>query len=818
MSVTVAKIAVENTAFSFDDAFDYAVPDSLSSQLKAGSLVLVPFGRSNQKRQGFVFAVRQEQQTATLKSVSAVLSTAPLLNNELLRIAVYLKENTFCTLYDAAKAMLPSGMGVKIISSFVLSPDYEKLETESLNADEKRIIEYLSDKSVYLSEEKILKDLGFEKDFPIVRSLEKKGYLLSNTDSVRKIGDSTVKMVSLSGLYIESENKPKLTKKQQTVIKLLEDIGTASVKEICYFTGVTSAVISALFKKGIVNLYDNKVYRRPKFKKNSINNHEILLTEVQNSAYNNIKTQLLSEKPEAALLYGVTGSGKTSVYMKLVDKAVNEGKSVIVMVPEISLTPQMLDLFYERYGERVAVMHSGLSMGERKDEWERINNGEADIVLGTRSAVFAPVENLGLIVIDEEQEQSYKSEMTPRYNAKDVALYRAKLNKALVVFASATPSVVTYAKAKSGIYSLNCLNERYGSAQLPQVITGQLHPSGNENHSNLTKELYDGIKDNLENKKQTILLLNRRGFNTFAVCSECGEVKLCPHCSISLTYHTKNHRLMCHYCGYSEPFNNICNSCSKPSVTFSGSGTQRLEDEIKDKFPEARILRLDTDSASTRYYFEEQLEKFSRGEYDILLGTQMVAKGLDFPNVTLVGVVSVDQQLFNDDYKSSERTFDLLTQVVGRSGRGEEKGKAVIQTSFPDNEIIQLACKQDYEAFFNLEIKIRKALVYPPYCDFCSVGFMGEDEIATRSASRKFFENLKALHSKEYSDLELILLNPITPRISKMAGKYRYRVIIKCKNTKRFREFISRLLKEFSGEKEYKKINVFADINPESMF
>ena len=818
MSALVAKVAVEKTAYSFDEAFDYAVPDILSSAAKPGSRVLVPFGRTNQKRQGFIFAVRENTPEAKLKSISAVLSDAPLLNNEQLRIAAFLKETTFCTLYDAAKAQLPSGLSIRVVNSFLLSPSFDESAEEELTPDENRVVGYLREKSVYVNEEKILKDLGFDKDFDIVKKLEKKGVLISNVDSVGRIGDSTVRMASLTDSFLHSQSRPKLTKKQKEVTDLLEDIGSASVKEICYFTGVTAAVIGGLYKKGIVNLYENKVYRRPKFKKSSLNNNEILLTEVQNKAYKNIKEQLLASKGETALLFGVTGSGKTSVYMKLVDDAIALNKSVIVMVPEISLTPRMLDLFYERYGDRVAVFHSGLSMGERKDEWERVQKGQADIVLGTRSAVFAPLENLGLIVIDEEQEQSYKSEMTPRYNAKDVAFFRSKLDGALVVLASATPSIVSYAKAKNGIYSLNSLNERYGEAELPEVITSTLHPSADEKPSNLTNELYEAIAENLENKKQTILLLNRRGYNTFAVCSECGNVKLCPNCSISLTYHTKNHRLMCHYCGYSEPFNNTCADCNKPSVTFSGSGTQRLEDELKEKFPDARLLRLDTDSTSTRYYFEEQLKKFADGEYDILLGTQMVAKGLDFPNVTLVGVVSVDQQLFNDDYKSAERTFDLLTQVVGRSGRGCQSGKAIIQTSFPENEIIKLSSLQDYEAFYDIEIKIRKALVYPPFCDFCSVGFLGEDEVLTRNAAFHFHNSLKQLHKEEYSDLGLILLNPITPRISRMAGKYRYRVIIKCKNTKRFRAFISRLLKEFSNDNQYKKISVFADINPESMF
>lgn len=818
MSDIIAKVAVENTAFSFDDAFDYAIPDSLIDEVKPGCIVLVPFGNGNRSRQGFVFALRKADPDKKLKRISAVLS-APLLNNELLRVAVNMKENTFCTLYEAAKATLPSGVGVKTVNSYIINPDFADGVNDTLTADEIRLIEYLREKSTYVREDKLLSALGFRKDSDIASSLCRRGYLINSIDSVDRIGDATVRMARLSELYLSREEQPKLTPKQKSIVKLLDDIGTASVKEICYFTGVTAGVISTLAKKGIIELFENKIYRQPKLIKNSSQSNSILLTEEQNNAYKKLSEDYKSDGSVTALLRGVTGSGKTQVFLKLVDDCIADGKSAIVMVPEISLTPQMLDIFYSRYGDKVAVFHSGLSMGERKDEWLRANSGEAQIVLGTRSAVFAPVRNLGLIVIDEEHEQTYKSEMTPRYNAKEVAAFRAKLNNCLLLLCSATPSIVSYANAKSGKYDLCELNSRYGNASLPEVVISKMKYGADPSQiSNISAELFDAIGSNLKNGMQTILLLNRRGYNTFAACSECGHVKLCPNCNISLTYHARNKRLMCHYCNYSEPFNDVCTECGTKSVVFSGSGTQRLEDELAEKFPDAKILRLDTDSTSSRYFFEESLKTFSDGGYDILLGTQMVAKGLDFPKVTLVGVISVDQQLYNDDYKSSERTFDLITQVVGRSGRGDEKGIAVIQTSFPENEIIKLASKQDYEAFYNMEIRIRKALVYPPFCDFCSVGFTGEDELMTKNAAKEFFNMTTKLHKSEFSDLDIIILSPLAPRISKIAGRYRYRVIIKCKNTKRMREFITRLLKEFAGDKRFNKITAFADMNPESMF
>ncbi len=818
MSEIIAKVAVENTAYSFDEAFDYAIPDFLLSQVKPGVRVSVPFGRANTRRQGFVFALREKKDNVELKNIIAVLDTAPLLNNEMLRIAVFLKEHTFCTLYEAAKSLLPSGFGLKVVNSYIVNPNFIYDEELDLNDDEREVLTYLQGKN-YVYEEKILKDLGIDKHCGVVKNLSSKGYLISNAFTVERVGNASVKTARLTQFYFEGINLPKFSVKQKSVIKLLEDIGSASVKEICYFTGVTYAVIVTLEKKGVIEVFENETYRKPKINKTLHISKELVLSDEQNKAYEDLSEKYRQHKAHISLLFGVTGSGKTTVFLKMIDEVISDGKSVIVMVPEISLTPQLLSIFYERYGDEVAVFHSGLSMGERKDEWKRVYDKKAKIAVGTRSAVFAPLENLGLIIIDEEQESSYKSEMTPRYNAKDVAKFRIGYNDALLVLASATPSVCDYAAAKNGQISINTLTRRYGNSVLPEVITTEMKYSADAKvRKNLSYELENAISENLENGHQTILLLNRRGFNTFASCGACGKVKVCPHCSISLTYHTKNHRLMCHYCGYSEPFSDECRFCGEKSIVYSGFGTQKLEDELSEKFPQAKLLRLDTDSTSTRYFFENSLKDFADGKYDILIGTQMVAKGLDFPNVTLVGVISIDQQLFNDDYKSAERAFDLLTQVVGRSGRGNVKGKAIIQTAFPENDIIRLAAEQNYEAFYDSEIKIRKALVYPPYCDFCAINFVGKDEVKTKSAAKCFFKSVKYLHSYGYPDLSIILLSPITPRVEKIADKYRYRVIIKCKNGSRLRSFVSTLLKNYMNDKRFKDVTVYADINPENMF
>lgn len=812
----IAKVAVENAAYSFDDAFDYAIPQDLANKVQPGVRVLVPFGNGNKKRQGFVFALRQPKADKKCKAIAEVLDDEPLLNNELLRLAVFLKEQTFCTLFEAAKAMLPSGIGLHFVLSYILNPAYaEEISTE--DAAQQAVVEYLREKAVYVKRDKILKDLGYKKDTPLLETMAKKGILLCNTDAQRKIGDATVKMARLTAFYFEfADGAGKLTKKQKEVVAFLENVGTASVKEICYFTGVTAAVISTLVGKGIIEFFENEIFRRPKFEKQTSVKTPIHLTVAQQSVFNGLYSQLQAESPKTALLFGVTGSGKTQIFLRLIDAVLKIDKGVILMVPEISLTPQMLSIFYERYGSQVAVFHSALSMGERLDEWKRVKKGEAKIALGTRSAVFAPFENLGLIVMDEEQEHTYKSEMSPRYHARDVARFRAKNHNALLLLASATPSLESYARAKSGQYALYTITERYGNAVLPEVLTvsNTLSNTG----TRLSDALVCELRETLKAGNQSILLLNRRGFNTFAACSACGKVKTCPNCSISLTYHARNHRLMCHYCGYSEPFTDTCAECGTKSVQYSGFGTQRLEDTISELLPEARILRLDTDTTASRYSFENSLKKFTNGAYDIMVGTQMVAKGLDFPNVTLVGVVSVDQMLYNDDYKSAERTFDLLTQVVGRAGRGDKAGKAIIQTAFPDNEVIALAKAQDFPAFYDLEIQIRKAMIYPPYCDLCTIGFVGTDELLTKAASRAFLESLRTRHRAEYADVNLIVLGPIAPRLAKVSGKYRFRIVLKCHNNARLRALVSAQLKEFAKNNTYKKVTVIADMNPENIY
>ena len=806
-----AEIAVEGLVYHFDAPYSYKIPVELESVALPGSRVMVPFGSGNRKKQGLILSVKpllEADNPGKLKSIAAVLDKEPLFDSEMLSLVLWLKENTFCTLFEAAKAMLPAGIGLNFVVSYMAADISASVQNE-LSDLELSVYNYLKDVCKYVKKDKILSDLNIEDD-KILDALVRKGVLVSNVDAKRKVGDLTVKNVRLAISETQAEGLlSTLTVKQKSVVKLLLDIGGASVKEVCYFTGVTSAVVETLTRRGITELFDSQIYRKPVFDKSS-KAQSPELTEEQNNAFLRLLESYKSPEGSASLLFGVTGSGKTSVFLKLIEEVINDGKEVIVMVPEIALTPQTLSIFYSHFGDSVAVFHSALSAGERIDEWKRVKNGEAKIAIGTRSAVFAPFSNLGLIVIDEEQEHTYKSEMSPRYHARDVARFRCAHNNALLLLSSATPSMETYKNALDGRYDYIKLSKRYGTAVLPDVVTVDV----SETKGVISNELYNAIEECLEDNKQAILLMNRRGFNTFASCKACKTVLTCPSCSISLTYHSANNRLMCHYCGHSVASTDVCPNCNEKAVTYAGFGTQRIEDEIQSIFPSARILRMDADTTMARYSYQEKLTAFANGEYDILLGTQMVAKGLDFPRVTLVGIISIDHQLYNDDFRSSEKAFDLLTQVIGRSGRGAFKGRAFIQTVLPDNDIIELSAQQDYESFYETESIIRKTMVYPPYCDICSLTFTSEVFNKSNQGAKVFFDMVKDAVSTDFNDVKINILGPFQPRVSKINNKYRHCVTIKCKNNKRFRQMISTVLKTFLRNTKMGGVSVTVDINP----
>lgn len=816
MNYLIANVAVDKATYSFDMLYSYLVPDELSEKAKPGCRVIVPFGNSKLNRQGVIYSLETRDSKARLKKITAVPDEAPLLNNEALSLALWLKERTFCTYFDAAKVQLPTGISLKINTTYVSVSDHGVcIEDET----EKKIYDFLEERREYVSADEIRERFELDEKDDILSRMFSSGLILRNYDTVRKVSDATIRMVriSMDGETLE-KYRVQLTKKQNRIIDVLSDIGCASVKELCYFTGLTEAVIKALAAKNVIEIFSAPTYRKPKSRlKTSGPKREIILTDEQAKAYSNM-IEKYRNGGGVSLLYGVTGSGKTSVYMKLIDEILSDGKGIIVMVPEISLTPHLIALFNERYGDRVAVFHSGLSVGERYDEWKRIKNGDAQIAVGTRSAVFAPFDKLGLIIMDEEQEHTYKSEQSPRFHARDVAKFRAAYNKALCVLASATPSLESYTLAKKGRYSLETIKNRYGDAVLPDVIVADMRKERkNGNRYQISSILLEKLEENLKNGKQSILLINRRGYNTFAACDECGKVRVCPSCSVSLTYHSDINRLMCHYCGYSDFMDNKCPECGKKAVRFSGSGTQKIEDELKTLLPGARVVRMDTDSTLSRYAHEEKLSAFAKGDYDIMLGTQMVAKGLDFENVTLVGVLAADQEMNGGDYMSSEKAFDLLTQVVGRAGRGKNRGLAIIQTIDPDSSIIRLAQQQNYEAFYENEIYIRKFMTYPPYCDICAITFSAAQENITLASSRCFLYGIKSASEEVYKDLKLIVLGPMPPKIGKIGGKFRYRIIVKCHNTKRFRDMIREILIRFEKTKDFKDVSVSVDFNPESL-
>ncbi|MBQ6570095.1 MAG: primosomal protein N' [Clostridia bacterium] len=814
MKICVAKVAVELSAVHFDKPYSYLIPRELEDKAKPGCRVVVPFGGGNRKKPGFILEVGADTELEKIKPILTVLDDSPVLSDEMIKLAYRLKETTFCTLYDAAKTMLPAGINVRMVVSYRIADGVIKEDLKGLDDTLYLIASSLLESLATVERKRLLEIAGLAEDSNALELLVKKGLIVRADSAVRRIGDATVKMARLN-IPAEEALLRKLTEKQKSIVNVLDDVGCASVKELCYFTGVGASVVTALAQKGIVEIYEEEIYRSVSEYVAESGKTDIELTDEQKKAYEDIKALYDRHEAGAALLYGVTGSGKTSVFMKLIDDVIADGTGVIVMVPEIALTPQTLERFGKRYGGRVAVFHSALSVGQRLDEWKRVKNGDALIAIGTRSAVFAPFEKLGLIVIDEEHETTYKSSKNPRFHARDVSKFRCAYHKCPLVLSSATPSVESFYYASTGKYLMCRLTDRYGGASLPNVLTVDMRaePKGEL----LSGVLKQAIEENLENGMQSILLLNRRGYNTFVSCNDCGHVVTCPHCSISMTYHRANNRLMCHYCGFSVPLGYSCPECGGNNLRYAGQGTQRIEEVLENLYPSARILRMDADSTMTKNSYEKKLGAFAAHKYDIMLGTQMVAKGLDFPLVTLVGIISADQMLYSDDFRSYERSFSLITQVVGRSGRGENLGRAIIQTTTPDSDIIELAARQDYDAFYKSEILLRKSILYPPFADICLISFTGQDEQKTYSAACFFSERLQYRLTTDCSDLPIRILGPSAALVARLNGNFRYKLIIKCRSTIKFRDMIADTMHSFGREKSFADVTVSADIDPENV-
>lgn len=813
----VVNVFVEKTTINFDKSFSYSVPFDMCEKVAVGQRVLVPFGKGNKKRQGVIIAVSDNQQdNQSIKPIFEIIDEKPIITDEMLKLGSFMADRYFCTFFDSLKPMLPLGINVSVVKSFVLKKDFEKIDMQALSPDERLILESIHNSKGKATAKKLMEIVGVNNESVFDNLIERK-IIETKENAVRRIGDASVKMVRLPDAFDE-EDLIRYTVKQKQVAVFLTECQTASVKEVTYFTGVSAATVNAMIKQGKLVTFEAEVLRSPYEIADEGRMTPIVLTDEQEKAFSAIKADMNNaDGGNAGLLFGVTGSGKTQVFLRAIDECINAGKNAIVMVPEIALTPQTMSIFSKRYGKKIAIFHSAMSLGSRTDEWKRVKSGEAKIAIGTRSAVFAPMENIGLIIMDEEQEHTYKSEGSPRFHARDVAKFRSKYHNCLVLMASATPSVETYCLAKSGFYSLYTLKNRYGSVTLPKVETANMKEQYKKgNFGIFSDKLTDALSETFNNKKQAIILLNRRGYQVVVTCTSCGAVRGCPNCSISMTYHTANNRMMCHYCGYSEEYTSKCSVCGEDNVRLSGFGTQKAQEELSMIFPNMRILRMDADTTMTRFSHEKKLTAFKNGEYDVMIGTQMVAKGLDFPNVTLVGVINADQLLYSNDFRGYEKTFSLLTQVIGRSGRSEE-GTAVIQTISPDNEIITLSAAQDYERFYETEILQRKILKYPPYCDLCVIGFSGISKEKTFETANKLFESLKKHVETDYNDLKVIILGPSPCNIPKISNKYRFRLIIKCKNSKRFRELILKLLIESGNSAKYKNISVFADINPENI-
>jgi len=746
MSITIAKTAVSAARFSIDKLYDYLVPEELSSRAVPGMRAIVPFGKGNRKTEAVILRITNDSSQKNLKAVDSLPDEAPAFSDEYIRLALWMSDRFFCSVFDAFRIMLPTAK-------------------------------------------------WFKNGSP-------------------RLGDKTIStaVLKISGeeAAIEVSKRRSTAPKQAAVLDILANVGSIAVKELCFFAGVSESPVKALEKQGFLSVAGREVYRRPSVRIHEIN-EPVTLNEEQNQVFEKIARLLKSPNPEAALLFGVTGSGKTLIYIKLIEEVLAQGKTAIVLVPEIALTPQIVSLFVSLFGELVAVLHSALGAGERYDEWKRVSSGQVRVVVGTRSAIFAPLKRIGLIVLDEEQEHTYKSGNSPRYHARDVAKYRVSRSGSLLLLSSATPSIESMYSAETGRYRLFRLEYRYNDHAMPQVLVVDMKQElKNGNGGILSSRLRSELQKNLDCGQQSILFINRRGTNPIVACGECGYTFKCRHCSVSMTFHSNNNRLLCHYCGFSLPLPAECPECGG-KLKFIGAGTQKVESELNDAFPGVAIIRMDADTVARVNSHDKLLARFRDGKAQILLGTQMVTKGLDFENVTLVGVISADLSLYMSDFRAQERTFSLITQVVGRSGRGTMPGRAVIQTFTPEHDVIRLASCQDYDGFYKREIAIRQMLRSPPILDLLSISVSGKNEAAVVAACTKLRGALAAYFR---GDKGIKLLGPAPAPVPKIQGKYRYRLLLSCENTKTVRNTVAHTIREFSRNKMGRGVAVYAESDP----
>lgn len=807
----IAQVMIRQDSRQIDRMFDYRIPPELEETIQIGSRVIVPFGANNRQVEAYVFALTPVSRAKKLKSILRLADTRRVFDEKMLQLMHWMREKYLCTYMDVLRAVVPAGTSTV--------PEAWVVLTEAGKDAESPVAKTLKENGGAAEINYFMQ--FFEKDIrPAIKKLAEAGIVAIEYRDTANVKDKTVRVASIAVLPEDVEKtieslRAARAKVQAAMLEILADNDIVSLADLTRFTGGSYGAVAALEKKGLITLKNVVVSRSPVHMQKKSQAEPPSLTGEQATVYAVMERSLAKGQYDGFLLHGVTGSGKTEVYMRLIARTLELGKQAMVLVPEIALTPQLVAGFTDRFGARVAVLHSGLSLGEKYDEWKRLRDGDADIVIGARSAVFAPLDNIGVIIVDEEHETSYKSEMLPRYNTKEVAEYRARQYNAVLVLASATPQLESYWRAEQGAYTLLKMPNRVGNRKMPAVSVVDMRKElESGNRSVFSRALEWEIAENLARHEQTILFLNRRGFSTFVSCRSCGFVAECPNCNISLTYHKFNNTLRCHYCGFTMENYTNCPSCASPYIRYFGGGTQKVEEEIRRLFPQASVLRMDVDTTSRQHAHEKILDTFRKEKTDILIGTQMVAKGLDFSNVTLVGVISADTMLNIGDFRAGERTFDLLEQVTGRAGRAEKPGRAIIQTYNPEHDAITLAKAHDYETFYQKEIAMRRALWYPPFSEIVSVLISGTSETLVPQAAKFFARQLQGLQT---AGQKTQILGPVPAYISRIKNKFRWRIIIKCEHADGLNLILNEAQTACRENANYKDIAVVIDKNPFSI-
>lgn len=818
MADRICAVAVDAATFSIDKLYSYLLPSHLVDSAAIGCRVLVPFGRGNKRVEGVILTFREQADTAHLKAIDAVLDGTPVLNAEQIRLAVWMRDHLYCTFYECIRTILPVGLWFKRCDTYTLQADETQLDELRQEGFGALLAVFAEHKSRTLTE--IQQTLGGKTPVGQLDTLCRRGVLTYDSKITQRTQDKTERMYRLAVDAQQAQSRVSRARGsavRHDVISCLQDGQSMAKQELQYMTGASDGILRTLVKNGVLECFSEERFRTPEYGDLSPQPPRTL-SEQQQRVYEGLRQMLTAQQAAAALLYGVTGSGKTQIYLHLIADVLAAGQSAIVLVPEIGLTPQFIRVFAACFGDNVTVLHSALSAGERYDSWKKIRDGKAHVVIGTRSAVFAPVQNLGLLILDEEQDAAYQSDQAPRYHAREIAKFRVRHSRALLLLGSATPSVESYYNAQQGKYALFTLPERFGSGGLPQVIIADMRGLSRKGLTgSIGPILQQELTRNLQNGEQSILFLNRRGNSRVIGCSMCGWTPECPSCSTTMTYHSVNHRVMCHYCGASAKLQEFCPVCGSIHLFQENPGTQRVEEELHQLLPAARVLRMDADTTAARNAHTELLQTFGAGKADILLGTQMVTKGLDFERVTLVGVLDADQSLYAQDFRAKERTFSLITQVVGRAGRRNTQGRAVIQTFSPEHPVILTAARQDYTAFYEQELESRRAMQCPPICELLLLCASGEDEQAVLTALLRLKNRLLSLMQGQFADFQHPVLGPAPANIVRVAGRYRYHLTLRCPDNKRRRLLIAGVMREFAGDKRNKGVHLFANLNPDTM-